>query len=164
MKKTSSSSSEFQSPNELYEKIGHKILESYESDSQSDDFKISPKKDPVKRIKKLMETPIDELPPDWDEELKKQTDKLSLADYAVYGKQITSFLLEVQKKTRKQMSTLHEEKIIHSAKSSPSSSSHSKKNIHKYRPKEREITHKSLQLKPRKFPTWLPTYDGSDDE
>ena len=168
--------SDNQTTDEIFEIIGQKVLSSW--DFNYDLSKSIIESDPLEQINHILSLPPERLPLDWDNRIRALLEKLSPADFAVYGKQICLNLLNIKANaSRKSMTPARHlssksSPTIKTNEKVPSSERKSSRKSYYYSPMRssrsslrsaKKIAHDSMKNKPTndplytEFPPWLPT-------
>lgn len=135
-----------ESEQEVLESIGKDVLESWSNENVKPTYP-SDVKESVRQLITMLSTPKHELPENWPERFRKIVDKLDPIDFAIYGKNISYFLLSKSKGS--------------TGKQHHSAVKHSKKRRDYYQMKALLAKkNQKLDIPPRNFPEWLPTICG----
>lgn len=132
------------SADSVLEEIGKDVLCSFER-GQIPSLSNKMREDPTRSLIKFLSTPKEELKNDWEEEFKEILDNLTQIDYAIYGKQISYFLLNARTKTEDSHRSKNNRKHSSSKQIKPPKFNAS------------DFGQKEIKLSKRKFPEWLPT-------
>ncbi|EAY18974.1 hypothetical protein TVAG_147190 [Trichomonas vaginalis G3] len=132
-----------ESEQEVLESIGKDVLESWSNENIKPLYPDNGN-DSVHQLIAMLSTPKNDLPDNWQEKFRKIVDSLSPIDFAIYGKNISYFLLsntrtknngdyQIRHKSHKKHSDYYQMKALAAKR------------------------YKKLDIPPRNFPEWLPT-------
>lgn len=164
---------------DVFELIGQNVLSNWDSESEFSISKAFIDSDPLEQLKQIFSLSPNQLPTDWDEQVKKLLKQLTPTDYAIYGQQLCLSILNMKTESMKKKYELKKNK--NASKSSPSLNLRPKKIPSHYQssktnkiPKSSSTSRSSILLTANKaqeyskdkpfnrqiyteFPPWLPT-------
>jgi hypothetical protein len=79
-----------------YEHLGSKVFNMWDSiNAELPPSHSSQSGNPIGRLHRIVTSPIQNLPPGWEEELSLITSSMTAVDYALHGKKIADFFLRL---------------------------------------------------------------------
>ena len=87
------------SVNDIFESIGMKVLDMWDTERGDVSIQFSQRSlNNAARLERLIETPPNRLPPNWSSQLRTIVEDMEPTDFAIYGKRISLFLLNMRDK------------------------------------------------------------------